>query len=190
MGCGCPHPIILGMVPCDQNSLETHSLPIHSESHCLFSPCNKDLPGADVLVGPFGLKLSDGIRRVLSWVIGHPAPPGAQSLCSTTRDRPGPSGCLRRQGPSIMRIGRFLGRAGAEHHAHQPVFGEGRGRASCASAGVWGGQGPSIMRISGCLGSFKSSPIQVQRNYISLDLRKKQIDKSTGGRKGGRVSCK
>ena len=47
-------PDILGMVPCDQNSLETHSLPIHSESHCLFSPCNKEFPGADVLVGPFG----------------------------------------------------------------------------------------------------------------------------------------
>ena len=34
----------------------------------------------------------------------------------------------------------------------QRVSEEGRGRASCASAGVWGGQGPSIMRISGCLG--------------------------------------
>ena len=33
----------------------------------------------------------------------------------------------------------------------QRVYG-GRGRTSCASAGVWGGQGPSIMRISACLG--------------------------------------
>ena len=64
---------------------------------------------------------------------------------------PAPAGVWG-QGPNIMRISGCLGRAGAEHHAHQRVSWEGRGQASCASAGVWGGQGPSIMRISGCLG--------------------------------------
>ena len=73
-------------------------------------------------------------------------------LCSTNeRQAPAPAGVWG-QGPNIMRISGCLGRAGAEHHANQRVSWEGRGRASCASAGVWGGQGPSIMRISGCLG--------------------------------------
>ena len=57
----------------------------------------------------------------------------------------------------------------------QRVFGEGRGRASCASAGVWGGQGPSIMRISGCLGSFKSGPIQVQQIKFRWTCEKQSI---------------
>ena len=52
-----------------------------------------------------------------------------EGLCSTTRDRPGSSGCLRRQGPSIMHISGCLGRAGAE-------------QISCASAGVWGASNP------------------------------------------------
>ena len=119
----------------------------------------------------------------------------AQSLCSTTRDRPGSSGCLRRQGPSIMRISRCLGRAGAEHHAHQRVFGEGRGRASCPSAGVWGGQGPSIMRIGGCLGRAgaehhahqrvwgASNPVQSKSNEIKFRWTCEK--QSTGGGEGG-----
>ena len=68
-----------------------------------------------------------------------------------------------------MRIGGCLGRAGAEHHAHQRVFGEGRGRASCASAGVWGGQGPSIMRISGSGElQIQSNPSPTKLNFVGL----------------------
>ena len=71
------------------------------------------------------MKLSDGIRRVLSWVIGHPAPPGSRSPCAPQRETgPAPAGVWGGQGPSIMRISGCLGRAGAEHHAHQRVSGE------------------------------------------------------------------
>ena len=153
MGCGCPHPIILGTVPCDQNWLETHSLPIHSESQ-----------------GPtWGHLVEARIRRALSWVFGHPAPPGSRSPCAPQRETgPAPSGCLRRQGPSIMRICVCLGRAGAEHHAHQRVSGEGRGRASCASAGVWGA----------------SNPVQSKSNEIKFRWTcEKQIHR--GGGEGG-----
>ena len=47
-----------------------------------------------------------------------------QSLCSATRDRPGQAGIRGGQGARIMRVRGGLGRAGAEHHAHQRGFGE------------------------------------------------------------------
>ena len=124
--------------------------------------------------GAIWLKLSDGIRRVLSWVIGHPAPPGSRSPCAPQRETgPAPAGGWGGQGPSIMRISGCLGRAGAEHHAHQRVFGEGRGRASCASAGVWGA----------------SNPVQSKSNEIKFRWTcEKQIH--GGEERGGRVSCK
>ena len=75
-------------------------------------------------------------------------------------------------------------------------LGEGRDRASCASAGVWGGQGPSIMRISGCLGRAGaehhahqrvSGELQIQCNPspTKLDFVGLAKNKSTGGRRGG-----
>ena len=81
-----------------------------------------------------------------------------EGLCSTTRDRPGSSGCLRRQGPSIMHISGCLGRAGAEHHAHQRVSGELQIQSNPSptklnfvglaknksTGGVWGGGGGGL----------------------------------------------
>ena len=133
---------------------------------------------------------------MLSWVIGHPAPPASRSPCAPQRETgPAPAGSERRQGPSIMRISRCwggqgpsimrisgcLGRAGAEHHAHQRVFGEGRG--------------PSIMRIGGCLGRAgaehhahqrvwgASNPVQSKSNEIKFRWTCEK--QSTGGGEGG-----